>query len=275
MIRIYYYLLFVVILAFSGCQGVQVKKVHNIPPPFKPNVTAYEVNDSVRIILNYNIFNNTFKDKAAFVKNIKRITCSLKSKGTKFRTFEMRIDTLMVANQNNFNFVFLAVSNIFFPQRYPFDILSFEFNIIISDNVSYLLEKPYNDIIQTYNFDKKHAMDLIPVIEKLEPDNYFFGLAARRLNSVKEEYLPSSEDYRIDVYSRKGIEIFNTNFKKDYSLAIGHVQPEEPGKLFLYSYFWNIKNNNITKVTPGDYILKMSLPAKPSPYFISLDFKVE
>ena len=274
-IRVLYFLLFLGLGIFSGCHGVNQKQVKNMPPPFKPNITAYEINDSLRVILNYNIFNNTFKDKAGFVKNIKRITCSLKSKGSIFRTFDMHIDTVKSPNTDELNFMMIAESNIFFPQRYPFEILSFEFKIIISDNVSYLLEKPYNDIIKSYSFDKKNTLDLIPIVEKVDPEKYFFGTAAKRRTVVKDEYLQSSENFRIDIISHKAIGIFNSNNKRNYTLSVGRVLPEEPGKLFLYSFFWNIKNNNDIKVTPGDYILKMSVPAKPSPYFVNLDFKVE
>lgn len=265
-----------ILLIEGGCLTPENKKKQVLPPPYKPVVKAFNFNDSVKIMLNYNLFKNTAKPKAAYIKSIDKITLNLKSRGSVYKSILMNLDTLHSNKPNDkyLDYSLLAEASVFFPQRYQFDLLSLEF-VINSDSVIYMLDRPYPDCYSECYVDKSKNLELFPIYEKIDGDNYFFGLAVKRLQIPEKEFLPNSENFRIDISSLKGITLFSTNYNANYAQVIGKVLPAETGKCFLYSYIWNGKNNSSIRMPLGDYQIRYTIPAKPTPYFISFPYRGE
>ena len=115
----------------------------------------------------------------------------------------------------------------------------------------------------------------LKVYYKKVDDNYIkFILKAERLQLKENEYLPNSENFRVEIYDNESSLIFNSDFEKNYLMVIGDVQPKEIGQTTDYEYTWDKKNNYKKAIPKGKYRAKLIIPAAPEIYSISIDFEV-
>jgi hypothetical protein len=105
--------------------------------------------------------------------------------------------------------------------------------------------------------------------------NANFELTARRIQIKDDEYLPNSEDFRVEIYDNSGNLIFNSNYQKNYFMAIMKVKPEQSGDVYIYKYSWDYTNNFGKKVPKGEYSAKLIIPAEPKNYSVNLNFQVD
>lgn len=260
---------------FTACTSVQKDAQPNQLPPFKPNFYAINCKDSIQIIVNYNDI-GTNKDKLEFINAIRSVTVNLKNANRKI--IKSIILPKMVMKQttvySKMTTTFLAQSFYVPNGRLNTDPAMIELNIYL-DSSAYTIQRPFSDFVQNYIFDKKNAMNLLPMVEKLDSVNYFIGLIALRKSMPSKEYLSSSEDFRAELYGMKGNLIWSTNYKQNYMQAKQPVKPLNIGDYYMYSTVWNGKNNNGVNVNEGDLSMKLTIPAQPSPYFVTLNFKKE
>jgi hypothetical protein len=264
-----------IIALIISCTSVPKEVQSNQLPPFKPNFYAIDRKDSIQIIFNYNDV-GTNKDKLEFINAINNITVNFKSSNKK--TIKSLILTKMIMKQTTVNYKMtttLLAQGFYVPNtRANIDPVTVELNIFM-DSTVYTMQRPYADFVRKFSFDNKNAMNLLPIVEKLDSVNYFIGLIALRKSMPGKEYLSSSEDFRVELFGPKGNLIWCTNYKQNYMQAKQPVKPLNIGDYYLYSTVWNGRNNNDVRILEGDFALKLSIPAQPNPYFVTLNMKTE
>lgn len=108
----------------------------------------------------------------------------------------------------------------------------------------------------------------------LENGDIKFVLQAERLNVLKEEYMPSSEDFRVIVFNDNSDLIFNSDFEQNYLMVIKNVEPSVIGDTKIFEMSWNKKNNYGKIVPKGKYKANLMIPALPYSYSIIIDFEI-
>lgn len=99
-----------------------------------------------------------------------------------------------------------------------------------------------------------------------------FVLEAERLRSVEDEFLPTSENFRVEVIDESGKTVWSTNYRVNFMQVIGEVEPTEPGATKVYTVWWNGKKNEGEFADPGTYTARMTIPAAPEPYILETKF---
>jgi hypothetical protein len=101
-----------------------------------------------------------------------------------------------------------------------------------------------------------------------------FALLAERLNVVNDEYLPSSEDFRVIIFNSNSDLIYNSDHEQNFLMVIKKVEPSGIGSKKEFEMIWNKKSNFNKTVTPGKYKANLMIPALPYSYSITLDFEI-
>jgi hypothetical protein len=132
--------------------------------------------------------------------------------------------------------------------------------------------KSVNDDCSTESED--NYMKLKATYKKVDENSVKFMLKAERLQQKADEYLPNSENFRVEIYDNENSLIYNSDFEKNYLMVIGDVQPKEVGQTQEYEYTWDKKNNYKKAVPNGKYSAKLIIPAAPEIYSITIDFEM-
>ena len=265
----------IVIKLLTACTSVKKEVQANQLTPFKPNFYAIDWRDSLQIIVNYNDIGAN-KNKLEFINSIKSITVNLKNVNKKIiKSFILPKMIMKQTTVNSKITTTLLAQGFYIPnQRVNIDPATVELQIFM-DSTVYTLLRPFKELVSNFNFDNRNAMNLLPMVEKLDSVNYFIGMIALRKSMPGKEYLSSSEDFRAELFGPKGNLIWNTNYKQNYMQAKQPVKPLNIGDYYLYSTIWNGKNNNDVKISDGEFSLKLTIPAQPKPYFVTLNLKTE
>lgn len=118
----------------------------------------------------------------------------------------------------------------------------------------------------------QETMTLTPSIEQ-KPEGILFVLNARRnAASTAEEWMPSSENFRVQIISAKGGEIWNSAFKRNFLTVVGKVKPEEIGGTHRYEMLWAGGTNTKEAAPAGRYTARLVIPARPVPYAATIEF---
>jgi len=118
-------------------------------------------------------------------------------------------------------------------------------------------------------------MEMEGLFEQFGSDSSIFILNAKRLRVVDGEYLPSSENFKLNVTNSKFSEVFNSSKNKNFFMVIGDVEPKEVGKSKTYKIAWNMRDNNNKKIEAGIYKAQLIIPAKPQFYICNIDFEIK
>jgi flagellar hook assembly protein FlgD len=111
--------------------------------------------------------------------------------------------------------------------------------------------------------------------EQTDSDKGIFFLKAKRLKSRPDEYLPSSESFRVEVMTSNLKKIWQSNYNKNYFQVISEVKPKNEGETTEFQFDWNLKNNEGKKMPAGDYKARLLIPSSPEIYFTTIDFAIK
>ncbi|HYF02266.1 MAG TPA: BsuPI-related putative proteinase inhibitor, partial [Patescibacteria group bacterium] len=100
-----------------------------------------------------------------------------------------------------------------------------------------------------------------------------FTLNAKRNRSNGKEWMPSSENFRVIIFSAKGGEVWNSSFNMNYMTVVGDVKPVKVGTTEHYEMLWTGVGNNKQQVPAGTYTAQLIIPARPIPYTATVDFE--
>lgn len=118
-------------------------------------------------------------------------------------------------------------------------------------------------------------MEMKASFEQKDSDLAIFTLEAKRIKIVEDEYVPSSENFVVEVYNENGSEVFSSSYMKNFFMVIGEVEPKNVDSTKVYQYEWNLKNNKGKKIEPGKYKTKLIIMAKPKSYISNFDIEIK
>jgi hypothetical protein len=87
------------------------------------------------------------------------------------------------------------------------------------------------------------------------------------------EYLPSGEQFRIELENNVGETLWSSSHEMAFIQSIGQVEPAEVGKTIEYRAVFDGRNDlTKSKLAPGIYRIVATIPAKPQPYILPEEF---
>lgn len=98
------------------------------------------------------------------------------------------------------------------------------------------------------------------------------GCMAHRLIPRPDEFLPSSEQFRVIIRDTKAMEVYRSDAGMAFMQVITPVEPRDVGAYQRFSVFWRGTTSQGQNVPSGEYVAEMIIPAVPIPYSTSIAF---
>lgn len=102
-----------------------------------------------------------------------------------------------------------------------------------------------------------------------------FILTATRKKLIENEYMPNSENFRIEIFDDEMNLIFNSDFEHHFLMVISDVKPVKIGETEEYQHLWNMKGNDGKRIKKGKYTANLIIPAMPNVYTTSVEFEIK
>jgi len=118
----------------------------------------------------------------------------------------------------------------------------------------------------------KPFVTVTPFIDEQTDSSITFALLAQRHRGFGEDYHPTSERFRVEIFDQDGNLRFSSNHGIDYLQAIYPVEPRIAGEFKRYTFEWLGYDNAGDILPPGRYTAVLSLVAKPYPYTARVSF---
>ncbi len=136
--------------------------------------------------------------------------------------------------------------------------------------VEYTLLRAQGEPVEGKLWVQRHhrsgTLELVPEVGFAE-DEIVFRLRARRLLPPPQEYFPTSERLRVELFD--GIkQLWSSAAGVMFLQVIGEVEPQQPGQEQLYEYRWSAQLGSGEVLPSGHYHVCMSLPAQPRRYVV-------
>lgn len=144
--------------------------------------------------------------------------------------------------------------------------------VIETDKVVYSGRKSLKTMAKNFSVAAGLALSLTPKIQIENDSSVLFIVNAKRNYIVEKEYFPNSEALRIEILTVTGKLLYSSNYNANYFQVVKKVLPEEIGNTYEYKIYWDGKDNNHSKLPPGKYEVRMTLPAIPSNYMTQTTF---
>ncbi|MFH1050764.1 MAG: hypothetical protein V1779_07520 [bacterium] len=155
-------------------------------------------------------------------------------------------------------------------KRKDFEKLSCKYTVK-GDGWDITVTQKFNEMIYA---ETEPALVIYPIIDNMDKISVDLGIFAVRKRII-EEYIPTSEDVRVEVLNSKNKPAYNSQTGKNYMQVINPVYPESLGDSYVYRYSWDYRNNHGQRVPSGDYTIRLIIPAKPKPYITEIKIPVE
>jgi len=261
-------LLFLLVIA---CSSVDRKNEQKLP--IEPNINLIKSDkNNYTITLNMTAANDSKSPEHLFLRDMQEIEIKV-FENSKFidsaRITKFEISS-MTANDGKVS------STLFFRQPFNFinrkiKDLSFVFYFKTSNEV-YEINKQSNEIEKIQDNASEEPLELVPSVAMQNDSTAVFSLTATRLANVINEYIPTSEEFRVEILSGKGNLVWSSNFGMNYLQVILQVKPEKIGETHKYSLEWNGQTNKGVPAPPGNYTANLIIPARPKHYSSTIQF---
>lgn len=119
--------------------------------------------------------------------------------------------------------------------------------------------------------DSTSPLLLTPFVEASGDSLIRFGISAQRRTVVSGEYLPSSEDLRVEVLHENKV-IWKSNKGMAFLTVIQPVRPENIGESSTYALEWDLIDELGSRLQAGTYTARLMIPSRPAPYLIETSF---
>lgn len=285
--------LFAAAIAFavSSCISIRITDI-SVKLPVEPEYNLYTNGDSLLFIVKLSapfIYNTKNAKKSNegldFINDISVIELDVYYKDKKLANHVKfnRIDELPGEDDNlSDSAVFCQYLIWSCPGGIERDSLRFGFSFVKSVRAFYPVTKYYREILkETANQSDKNKMGLhksatpglylIPYAKKID-DNVEFGAVSIRTANVANEYIPTSENFRAEIFSPKNEKVWDSYSDKNFLQAITKVEPEKFGEKKNNSYIWDGKNKAGGKAIGGKYSVNMIIPSQPIQYSVFINF---
>ena len=157
------------------------------------------------------------------------------------------------------------------PPKLDIKKLKYRF-MIFARNQFFNVTKTYDELQPKEQEKEMQAIILEPFVENVTVNSADFGAMAKRTKSVDNEYCPTSETFRVEILNHNGIPVWISGYGSAYLQVLTPVLPKETGDAHKYIVHWNGMQSNNTPLWPGEYTLRMIIPAKPEAYTTTMKF---
>jgi len=254
-----------------ACSSVDTNKNKSLP--VEPNINLIKADEN-NCILAFNMLATSDSKSAEhlFLRDIKEVYIKV-FEGTEIidSAIITRLEISGIASTEG-----KTSSTLFFRQPFNFtnrkiEDMLFVFEVKTSNEV-YEIRKLATEIDKIQNKPSEQPLELIPSVAMQNDSTALFTVTATRLANVINEYIPTSEEFRVEILSGKGNLIWSSNFGMNYLQVILQVRPEKIGDTYKYSLEWNGQTNKGVPATPGNYTANLIIPARPNQYSSTIQF---
>lgn len=257
------FLIVATVIGNSCVNKIAGKKVEDIP--IEPKIHLIDEKDSVHVFVyiesakveheRYNFLNNIINIKGELIHSDNDKTSGILFSKPQTRAWKT----------SKYEYItFVSAGKALGTNKIDLNNYSIKIQIETSDKF-YTFEKTCDQIFKEQRYMSGKGLIVVPYFEKYEGESGVFGLFAYRIKQI-EEYLPSSEDFRIEIISQKGKTVFNSNKGKAFLTVIKEILPRQVGSMNEYTYPWFGKSNSGSILLKGDYSAWVFIPGVPKSY---------
>jgi len=271
MIKYVIYILF--LLALLSCSNVEEQIITKLPP-FKPEVKIIKCDNELYVYTILTASNTSKKGKVEFIKSIRKLKVHFMLGKRIIKKVVLKDFLLKKITEDSTIITCYAGAEKFKWENAKTRTREVKVKLLLyTSNAIYALTQNYSKLFNQIHVSCNRTLYLIPFNIKTGATKYVFGTVAIRRKIVDGEYLPSSEDFRAEIFNFKGKALWSSNYRKNYMTMIQKVQPLAVDSAYLYTITWNGRQNGKRKIDARDYQLRLTIPAKPKPYIIMQEFQ--
>ncbi len=115
-------------------------------------------------------------------------------------------------------------------------------------------------------------VELRPFARSTADGTIDIGAEVRRIYTMSDEYLPSTEDVRVIISDADGNTIWRSDAGLMFSTMIMKVEPQDRGSVAVVERRWNGLDAAGSTVPSGSYRADVIIPALPMSYQASVEF---
>jgi hypothetical protein len=154
------------------------------------------------------------------------------------------------------------------PMKLDLEDMKFRYKLF-ANNKFYDITKTFDNIYSEAEEDMP-ALTLEPFIENQTFNSAVFGIIAKRNKNIENEYIPTSETLIVEILNHKGHILWSSSYGQNFLQVVNPVLPSAKGETHKYVVEWNGNTSNQIPLIAGEYTLRMTIPAKPTPYSTSM-----
>lgn len=136
-------------------------------------------------------------------------------------------------------------------------------------------EAPVGGLNASYNFNGSDPGVILFSYPEISADKILLRAVALRNFNAEEEYLPSSESVRGEIWNERGAQVFNSGKNKSFLTVIKKVEPQSPGDYKLYTVEYGPEKVDKPILSAGKYKARITIPSKPFQYYSQMEFYLE
>ncbi|MDQ1266095.1 MAG: hypothetical protein QG635_1247 [Bacteroidota bacterium] len=263
-------LFLLMIIAAIGCSSTSNKQKTVITEIPAAPALYYLEDDSTGFF--YMALGGSYKlssEQSEFINSIKSVSFNLYDSANNRHS-------IYILEKLEDNFGKVGLSELFCLYSISLDISTFnigsKLKVIFDCGDKYYYVDSNLKSLREVTYKNSKPLILLPYIESKKADSINFSMYAIRHHEPDDEYLPSSEDFRLTIRSPKGKLIWVSNYGSDFLTVVGTIKPQNTGGYEKYSCLWNFRNNSGDISPQGLYNAELTIPAKPNNYFTQFEF---
>lgn len=258
-----------------SCSNVEEQIVTKLPP-FKPEVKIIKCDNELYVSTILTASNVSKKGKIEFINSIRKLKVHFMLGKRIIKKVVLKSFLLKKLTEDSTEITCYAGAEKFKWENTKTRTREVKVKLLLyTSNAIYALTQNYSKLFNKIHVSCNQTMYLIPFNIKTGATKYVFGTVAIRQKVVDDEYIPSSEDFRAEIFNFKGKALWTSNYRKNYMTMIQQVQPLAVDSAYLYTITWNGRQNRKREMDARDYKLRLTIPSKPKPYIIMQEFKAD
>ncbi|MCU0330690.1 MAG: BsuPI-related putative proteinase inhibitor [Candidatus Kapabacteria bacterium] len=126
---------------------------------------------------------------------------------------------------------------------------------------------------QEIPYETAKPVELFGYVQRGPDSTVELGVHATRVFRPSDEYLPSSERFRVIISDKKGNVIWRSDAGMNFLTAVGQVEPQVAGRSERYKVMWKGADLQANPAPPGEYEAELIIPSRPQPYRTRIAFR--
>ncbi|MCS7000278.1 MAG: BsuPI-related putative proteinase inhibitor [Bacteroidota bacterium] len=262
-----------VLIGCRGASGVLSGQPEVPPPPVAPVRFVEFRNGGLNVEIQFRTLRDTTSPLHHFVFGITAIDATLAIRGRAHydTTLSLPVVNATTGFQEKRDTIiteaFARWSN---PLGVPLDTVHCRFDIIMMDGKRY--QTAFDTVLALPDDSTRPFITVAPFIDAQTDSSVTFALLAVRHRGYGEDYHPTSERLRVQIFDEQGRLRFSSNTGMDFLQEISAVQPKR-GEIKRFTFEWPGTDDEGNPLPPGRYTAVLSLVAKPYPYTARISFE--